>query len=697
MSRYLTWRTIRALPVLVTGAIIVVCAVEAFAFFVYMVNRTGGVLSAPIDDTFIYFQYARLLADGRLLEFNPGAGASSGSTSILYPLILAVGFKLGFSGASVIIYAFAVNALFFASSGVLMFRFISRLAGRNAALAGAILFVLNGPLIYAYLSMMETGLFTMLLLWLIESSQRRGVGDLKTMSLAALLPFARPEGAIVSGIVVCMAAWLYVKSVNRSSAQLLVVILPLATTALYFVGMGVVTGSFGSNTLHSKSVVYDPRFTSLEVVSWIITNTRDFLGVLASDVDFFLPATFYLALVGLLPLVVREAVSRTPASGVITVVALALILVSGSHVRNVGGVNLRYLLPSFPLLTAFAVVGLWHVAGSFGQATESKIFCAIVAVLLVFGVRGCRMWLIDFGSYSETVAKIYIGPALWINEHVPNDAVIAAHDVGALGYYGNRRVFDVVGLVSNGVAYYYRNGPGSLLELMLRLPDEERPTWFLLSHQWAASWAEARLLHEAATFSFPESRVWVLPKELNLFKADWSCGKPQQMLESEWSQGGTYTLTADVNVADLESEGEYAYHLVFPKVDFARIGGITSDHSNVAVRGVYPNSGGCVFEGGRIVERKEDFELRATPGKPARIVARVLGPTDEMLKVVVSGRSVGSWHREVKEAGMWEEIAFDISPTFISSDRVAISLLPDPGSGTASYKSFHYWVFQPIP
>jgi tetratricopeptide (TPR) repeat protein len=38
--------------------------------------------------------------------------------------------------------------------------------------------------------------------------------------------------------------------------------------------------------------------------------------------------------------------------------------------------------------------------------------------------------------------------ARWIHDHLPEDAVVATHDVGALAYYSGRRIVDMVGLIS---------------------------------------------------------------------------------------------------------------------------------------------------------------------------------------------------------------------------------------------------------
>src|SRR3954462_6935314 len=77
----------------------------ARAFYGYMLVQTGGEWSAPLDDVFIHFDNARATARGYPFEWSVGNGYSSGNTSLLYPFVLAAGYKVGFRGASLMIWA----------------------------------------------------------------------------------------------------------------------------------------------------------------------------------------------------------------------------------------------------------------------------------------------------------------------------------------------------------------------------------------------------------------------------------------------------------------------------------------------------------------------------------------------------------------------------------------------------------------
>jgi hypothetical protein len=85
--------------------------VSARAFYGYMLKQTGGEWSAPLDDVFIHFDYARATALGHPFEWTIGNGYSSGNTSLTYPFVLAVGWLVGFTGRELMRWAALVAAV----------------------------------------------------------------------------------------------------------------------------------------------------------------------------------------------------------------------------------------------------------------------------------------------------------------------------------------------------------------------------------------------------------------------------------------------------------------------------------------------------------------------------------------------------------------------------------------------------------
>src|SRR5260221_2963915 len=168
------------------SAWLLLCLTVGLALLLYLASASGSRASAggpilPLDDAYIHFQYARVLAEGHPFQYNPGQPPTSGATSLLYPIILAVGYKLGFTGLQLGWWALGIGGLSWLLSAWVVYRLAAHdgtLAAHRIGLLVAIAFALSGSLAWAFVSGMETGLMilaTLTTLWYIVVADRRGV------------------------------------------------------------------------------------------------------------------------------------------------------------------------------------------------------------------------------------------------------------------------------------------------------------------------------------------------------------------------------------------------------------------------------------------------------------------------------------------------------------------------------------------
>jgi hypothetical protein len=78
---------------------------------------------------------------------------------------------------------------------------------------------------------------------------------------------------------------------------------------------------------------------------------------------------------------------------------------------------------------------------------------AIILICITF-------WLLGMQSYSQDVRIIeseMVDTAKWVALHIPANSLIATHDVGALGYFGDHKLVDMAGLISPEVIPFLRN------------------------------------------------------------------------------------------------------------------------------------------------------------------------------------------------------------------------------------------------
>ena len=84
-------------------------------FWLPAAAASHGYFPAPLDDVYIHFDFARSLAQGHPFEWVPGNGYSSGETSPLYAVVLALGWLVGFRGRLLGVWAAIVAVLAVAS------------------------------------------------------------------------------------------------------------------------------------------------------------------------------------------------------------------------------------------------------------------------------------------------------------------------------------------------------------------------------------------------------------------------------------------------------------------------------------------------------------------------------------------------------------------------------------------------------
>ena len=75
--------------------------------------RSDGALAIAQPDTLLYCQAARRIAEGSPFSFSPGTAVSTGTTSVLYPFLLAFLYWGGFKGTALIAAGFVLNAVLY--------------------------------------------------------------------------------------------------------------------------------------------------------------------------------------------------------------------------------------------------------------------------------------------------------------------------------------------------------------------------------------------------------------------------------------------------------------------------------------------------------------------------------------------------------------------------------------------------------
>jgi hypothetical protein len=94
--------------------------------------------------------------------------------------------------------------------------------------------------------------------------------------------------------------------------------------------------------------------------------------------------------------------------------------------------------------------------------------------VVLTGVILISFWFLGGRAYALDVAVIeseMVDVAQWVAKNTDEDALIAAHDIGAMGYFGGRNLLDLAGLVSPEVIPIIRDEPSLLAHLNSREAD----------------------------------------------------------------------------------------------------------------------------------------------------------------------------------------------------------------------------------
>jgi arabinofuranosyltransferase len=398
----------------------------------------------PIDDAFITFRYARNLAEGVGLVYNPGEWVL-GTTAPLWAMLLAAGYHLGLTDLPSL--ASAISATCDAASAALLAYFGLRIGWRpvGAALVG-IAWALNPMSIAFATGGMETSLFVLVSLIVLGLAATKSRLPLAA-ALCGVATLIRPEGGLLAMTVV---GWTFLSRRHRTLIAVAAAAAPMAIAGIALLAR---YGSPLPNSVAAKQVAYQP--------TWPLENTFALLvqaglpgwsTYLVSQLPTL--AGVLLALFGLvvlidltrrgLPWLSRQHVPWLPFAGFAALYMAFYVLVGLRGVRLFPW----YLVPIEPFYLLGAAAGLARVGARRGTA---------LAALLVAWQLPAIDWhqpLLATGEgFGREELMLDVGHGL--AAELPSTAVVAAPEIGALGYASNLRVLDTVGLVSPAALPYY--------------------------------------------------------------------------------------------------------------------------------------------------------------------------------------------------------------------------------------------------
>jgi hypothetical protein len=416
-----------------------------------LVNRSPGF---PLDDAWIHQDFARTLAQNGRFAFAPDR-SGAGSTSPLWVLLLAPAQLVPNAPLWwVLLWADALGALALfglayalSELAALWLQGLDARWQRFGALVAGIGVITEWHLTWAALSGMETMLFILLSVLLLL-----GVGrawhPAWLGALGALLTDTRPEGILLVGLVaVAIVLGVGGKQQMREApvppascrcwgiAGIFLSIFALGVLPLLALNE-VASAHLLPSTFYAKGSFYALGTTELQRLAGYTLGVLNFL-VSSPLVGLGLPGTLYLLW--------QSRKSWGQSEGTFWLALGWMLALIGSYAVHLPVVyqNGRYLMPVLPLLLALGVVGTLRYL----SAASFRLLPVVLAVLaLGLGILSIGRGASIYATNIRFINGYQVQTALWLRDHTRSGAVVATHDIGAIGYFSQRPVIDLGGL-----------------------------------------------------------------------------------------------------------------------------------------------------------------------------------------------------------------------------------------------------------
>ena len=440
---------------------IIIFTALSLAGLLYASSRLHGP-GFPLDDAWIHQTYARNLAYFGQWAFIPGQ-PSAGSTSPLWSALLAIGYLLDLAPYAFTYFLGWLVLLGMSFLGMTLFRKI--IPDRPIwALAAGILLAFEWHLVWAAASGMETLLFSLLALATLTLLIRLpiikgGVGGdskgvtgrgrnwvfLTTGLLISLSVWLRPDGLTLLGPAVMVALLVHpnwqtrLRAVGLITAGFAILFLP------YMLFNQAIAGAWWPNTFYAKQAEYDV-LRQLPLSQRLLDQA---ILPLVGAGTLLLPGFVYISLHALKKRSWGLLAAALWFLGYLGMYALRLP-VTYQHGR--------YVIPAMPVFFILGLAGLaiWldlrssHVTRRIVSRTYA---ISLALVLLAFWGLGANAYARDVGVIETEMVSV----AHWVDANTEPHALVAAHDIGALGFFASRPLLDLAGLVSPEVIPFIRN------------------------------------------------------------------------------------------------------------------------------------------------------------------------------------------------------------------------------------------------
>jgi hypothetical protein len=401
----------------------------------YFTLAPGGF---PLDDAWIHQTYARNLATLGEWSFIPGT-PSAGSTSPLWTVLLTPAHLLGLD---VRLWASALGLLALCGLGIV--------ANQSAPSADkkipwlGLLLVLEWHLVWAAMSGMETPLHALIVTGVLVAMLNGARRHLLLGLVTGLSVWVRPDGLTLLAPLALAALVTEPGWRERALAWGKLALGFFVFFAPYLLFNYWLSGDLLPNTFYAKQSEYAELYA---LPLWQRYAEQLLLPLVGVGVALAPGFVFF----------VVQAIRTRDVTRLLAVVWFLGYLGMYALRLPVTYQHGRYIMPAMPIFFLLGYLGTLamrpHLRGMWARLVPRVWQLSVILLVLAFLALGAL-------TYSDDVALIdseMVATARWVEANIPPGTLIAAHDIGALGYFAPRPLVDLAGLVSPEVIPFLRD------------------------------------------------------------------------------------------------------------------------------------------------------------------------------------------------------------------------------------------------
>jgi hypothetical protein len=449
---------------LLAALVPIACFVAGVVAIGWPVLKNNGF---PLDDSWIHQVVGRNAAQYGMPGFIAGV-ASSGSSSAIWPWIIAVNYRF-LPGVEHATYLLALNVVLF--SAILIALYFAAQRDRLPAPEHVALVAL--PALYGnFVWLVSTGMEHILLVATTFLAAhclflRRPVGGLPPTLIAGVFLggaiATRPEAV---AFVPLFLAGAY--ATTRRWRSLVILALPCLAAIAFVVANNYLTShSILPVTVNGRKWLYFHDTDTFRLIVILRFIRSCMFQVAGTFVDFGKGGLWTAARV-----IVSLAIGALAVLGTIRLVRLrawhTLFLVALA-LTNLGayfflfpaiGSGMRYEAMLLVFVLPMIALGLLeagrHLArrAHWPQHAQHRYDALALCVTFVLGFASLLEWSTITDDGIQHINNTHVRMGKWLADHLPADAKVASFDIGGIGFYGNRRIYDLGGLVDREFVPY---------------------------------------------------------------------------------------------------------------------------------------------------------------------------------------------------------------------------------------------------